>query len=150
MSDSSSQHRVVVDTNLVVSSFLSRTGAPRSVIQAMFDGQFVVVVTNSILNEYGDVLNRPVFATKYGVRPFEVAGFLEFVRDHAVMLSEVTSSPIVLRDDLDQKFLDAAHTARAEFLISGDNDLLVHAGDPRLGQLQIVKPRQFLGIIEQR
>lgn len=114
----------------------------------MHDGQFVLVVTTSILSEYGDVLNRPVFATKYGVRPFEVAGFLEFVRDNAVVIGDVESSPIVVRDDLDQKFLDAAHTARAGFLVSGDNDLLALADDSRIGALQIVTPRQFLDIIE--
>ena len=148
MSGSGIQLRVVVDTNLVVSSFLSRTGAPRGVIQALYDGIAIAVVTDLILQEYADVLARPVFSSKYGLDPTEIAGFLQFVRDRGMKLVEVATSPIIVRDDLDQKFMDVAFASQAAFLVSGDNDLLAHAGDPRLGRLQIVNPRQFLNIIE--
>jgi predicted nucleic acid-binding protein len=76
-----------------------------------------------------------------------VAGFLDFVRDGALILAEGNASPILVRDHLDQKFLDAALTGRADFLVTGDNDLLVHAGDPRLGALRIVAARAFLEAI---
>ena len=122
---------------------------PRAVIQALYDGQFVPVVTELILTEYADVLQRPVFASKYGVDPVEVAGFLEFLREYAVMLADVAASAIAVRDDLDQKFLDAALAADAGYLVSGDNDLLVHADDPRLGTLRIVTARAFLEAIRQ-
>ncbi len=117
-------------------------------IQAMYDGRFVIVVTMAILDEYTDVLRRPIFATKYGIGPFEVAGFVEFIDDNAVILTDIVSSPIIVRDDMDQKFLDAAHTANAAFLVTGDNDLLELVGDPRLGSLRIVTARQFLDTID--
>jgi putative PIN family toxin of toxin-antitoxin system len=145
---SSGQHSAVVDTNLVVSSFLSQAGAPRAVIQAMRDRRFVPIATEVIHKEYADVLDRPIFASKYGVDVAEVAGLLQLVRDLGIILPEVRESPLRVRDDLDQKFLDAAQTADADFLVTGDSDLLDLAGDPRLGRLQIVRPREFLYTIE--
>jgi putative PIN family toxin of toxin-antitoxin system len=146
---SSGQHRVVVDTNLVVSSFLSQTGAPRAVIQAMRDRRFVPIATEVILKEYAEVLGRPIFASKYDVDVAEVAGLLQLVRDLGIILPEVSESPLRVRDDLDQKFLDAAQTTDADFLVTGDSDLLDLADDPLLGRLRIVRPREFLNIIEQ-
>lgn len=94
------------------------------------------------------MLDRPIFASKYGVDVAEVAGLLQLVRDLGIILPEVRESPLRVRDDLDQKFLDAAQTADADFLVTGDSDLLDLAYDPRLGRLRFVRARVFLDIIE--
>jgi putative PIN family toxin of toxin-antitoxin system len=43
----------------------------------------------------------------------------------------VSGCPIVCRDPADQPFLDLAHSARAEVLVTGDKDLLALAGRTR-------------------
>ena len=47
------------------------------------------------------------------------------------------------RDSNDDHLLTAATSGRADFLVSGDIDVLELAGDARLGNLRIVSPRDF-------
>lgn len=52
-----------------------------------------------------------------------------------------------IRDEQDTHVLAAAISGSADYLVSGDQDLLSVAGDPRLGALKIVPPRAFLNVI---
>ncbi|HSH81667.1 MAG TPA: putative toxin-antitoxin system toxin component, PIN family, partial [Herpetosiphonaceae bacterium] len=52
--------------------------------------------------------------------------------------------PVAVRDVKDAHVLAAALDGSADYLITGDDDLLVLADDPRLGTLQIVTIRVFL------
>jgi putative PIN family toxin of toxin-antitoxin system len=141
----------VVDTNLVVSSIISNRGAPYQLIHSLYDGKFRLVITDAIRDEYVDVLSRP-FLTNFGdIAANDIAAFLRFIDRHAVSVVplDVQQLPLLVRDSKDDDLLAAALGGQADHLVSGDNDLLDLADDPRLGRLQIVNPRQFLGIIEQ-
>jgi predicted nucleic acid-binding protein len=48
---------------------------------------------------------------------------------------------------MDERILGAALAGNADFLVTGDEDLLVLAGDPRLGSLRIVTVAAFLAIL---
>ena len=54
---------VVIDTNVLVSSLLSRNdeAATVQVIKKIFDGTIIPVFSNSILSEYNEVLRRKKF-----------------------------------------------------------------------------------------
>ena len=66
------------------------------------------------------------------------------------MVSPLAPLPIHSRDSHDDKFLAVALGGNAEYLITGDDDLLVLQGDPRLGTLQIVTAREYLQLLAQR
>ncbi len=54
----------VIDTNVLVSALLSRTNtvsAPAKIVEYLYQGQFVPVYNNEILEEYGEVLSRNKF-----------------------------------------------------------------------------------------
>jgi predicted nucleic acid-binding protein len=54
------------------------------------------------------------------------------------------------RDPKDVKFLTAAVAGDVPYLVSGDDDILACAGDPGLGSVHVVRPREFLQrVIEQ-
>jgi predicted nucleic acid-binding protein len=82
----------------------------------------------------------------------DIAAFFRFIDRHAVSVTpfDVQELPLLVRDPMDNDLLAAALGGQADHLVSGDNDLLVLAGDSRLGRLQIVNPRQFLNIIERQ
>lgn len=151
MSGSSGRILAVVDTNLVVSSIISNRGAPYQLIRSLYDGKFGIVITESIRDEYADVLSRP-FLTRFGdIAQNDIAAFFRFIDRHALFVSpfDVEDLPLLVRDSKDNDLLAAAFGGQVDHLVSGDNDLLVLAGDPLLGRLQIVTARQFLDIIEQ-
>jgi len=58
--------------------------------------------------------------------------------------------PIHSRDSHDDSFLAVALGGNAEYLITGDDDLLVLQGDPRLGMLRVVTAREYLQILAER
>ena len=59
--------RVVVDTNLFVSSLLSRQGVPAQVIDAWRNRKYILVVSEAIIAEIRRVLSSPNIQRKYAI-----------------------------------------------------------------------------------
>lgn len=53
--------RIVIDTNILISSLISPNGTAARFMGDVLNGKYEVVVTESIMNEYADVMNRPRF-----------------------------------------------------------------------------------------
>jgi predicted nucleic acid-binding protein len=66
----------------------------------------------------------------------------------AIRVVASPSIPIPLRDPKDEHILAAALGGNADYLVTGDFDLLVHQGGPRLSTLRIVTAAQFLSILD--
>lgn len=111
--------RVVLDTNTLVSAFLFSGPASR-LVPLWQRGQLTVLVSRSILEEYYRVLAYP----KFGLSQAEIKDLIEeelLPYIEAVRVSR--RLPVVCRDPDDMKFLECAVTGRAEYLITGDQDL---------------------------
>lgn len=67
--------KVVLDTNVIISGFLTREGPPATLIDLWAEGRITVVVSQPLIEEYLGVLVRPKFA-KAG-RPEERLRLLE-------------------------------------------------------------------------
>jgi len=55
-------NRAVIDTNVVVSGFLSPSGAPGRIVEWLRNGSIRAVLDDRIAAEYLEVLARPLFA----------------------------------------------------------------------------------------
>jgi putative PIN family toxin of toxin-antitoxin system len=106
--------RVVLDTNVIVSAFLSPFGTPARVVRLISRG-IVPVFDVRILVEYQDVLARP----RFGFSPDAVAVLLQELRTSGEL---VIAHPldIDLPDPDDVAFLEVAVTARADALVTGN------------------------------
>lgn len=49
----------LIDTNVWISAFISRQGAPARVLRAYITGQFQLIISQPLLDEFHDVLSRP-------------------------------------------------------------------------------------------
>lgn len=115
--------RVVVDTNLLVSGFLWG-GTPAALIDAAIGGRFTLLTTEILITELDDVLNRPKFA-----KTFEKAGLTpaSVVENYHQIAEIVSPSPIPsgsVRDSDDEAILACAIGGKADYIVSGDLDLL--------------------------
>ena len=146
MRSASSRASAVVDTNLIVSGLVFERGAPRRLVRAGFDQTFSMLISQSVRAEYERVLTRPWFATRYGLSPDDVDAFLKLLDTSVSMVTPLTELPVPVRDPKDEPIL-AALGGQADYLVTGDKDLLVLAGDPRLGTLRIVTAADFLAAI---
>jgi putative PIN family toxin of toxin-antitoxin system len=97
--------------------------------------------------EYREVLPRPKFREKYHLSEGTIAAFLRRLDYEAVMVEPRRTLPLPDRDVKDEKVLAAALGGKADYLVTGDDDLLVLREDPRLGALQIVTVAEFLQLL---
>jgi putative PIN family toxin of toxin-antitoxin system len=118
-------------------------------MQSWYERAFVIVITPQLRTEYEEVLARPRLIQKHGLSQQEIGGFFEALAIDGEVVEPLSSLPIEVRDANDERVLAAALDGRADYLVTGDNDLLVLAGDPRLGELQIVTARAFLDRLSQ-
>ncbi len=114
--------RAVIDTNVWVSALLNSRGAPARVRSAFVAGLFTLILSEPLLAELEDVLNRPRIRDKYGLRPDEIAEFLDLLRTHAEVV-EVVGAVRLCRDPDDDIVVETAMRGQANVLVTRDDDL---------------------------
>jgi uncharacterized protein len=113
--------KVVLDTNVVVSAILFQ-GKLTKIVELWKKGRIVPVLSSATFEELLHVLAYPKFSlTKVEIKMILEQEVLPFV---SVVKESVTVSGIY-KDHEDDKFLSCALSASANFLITGDKDLLV-------------------------
>jgi putative PIN family toxin of toxin-antitoxin system len=129
-------NRLVVDTNVLVSSFLG-TGPPRQILHRIRDAQDLLCLSPPILSEYLGVLRRG------GVSDTLLLSLLELLRDpERVLLVEPRLRIAAIQaDPQDNMFLECAMAAHANFIISGDRHLRSLAA---FRGIPILSPREYL------
>jgi putative PIN family toxin of toxin-antitoxin system len=138
---------VVLDTNILVATFLSRN--PRSAslrVYRMWAARRLQLVTsNEIEEEYLGVL------ADLGASQKHLEGLAHRLATRQTVTRVRPSRPIPLsRDPDDNKFLAAAVAAEARFLVTNDGDLLqIPMRALRPFGLRILTPAAFLEAIEQ-
>ncbi len=128
--------RGVFDNNVLVSAALLG-GFPRQALDKLLENG-TVLVSVSVLLELADVLNRPKF-DKYITHDERMRFIVSFLK--VAEMIEINETITVCRDPKDDKLLELAVSGNADFLVTGDKDLLVL--NPFRG-LEIVTPREFL------
>jgi len=132
--------RVVFDTNVLIAAFLTEGVCSKLLVRAR-RREFELFLSDDIILEFERNLRR-----KFVFSPFEI-------KDARSVLLEASGkivqkiSPIVpvCRDPEDDKILACAKQTEADYLVTGDQDLLVI--DP-YGRTRIVTPRNFENIFE--
>jgi putative PIN family toxin of toxin-antitoxin system len=110
--------KVVLDTNVLVSALLSPKGRPAQILSLARKGTLVVCLNQAILDEYEDVLSRPLFI-KFDVTTEERRFMLDTLKDRGLLFDVPIASTFPMPDETDRVFYDVAKTAGA-FLITGN------------------------------
>jgi len=116
--------RAVIDTNIVISALFWK-GLPRLVVDAALDKQYIALTTEAVTTELIRVLAYPKFAQQIANQALNIEHLVENYLAIAigVLPGEVSSN--VERDPKDRKVLACAVGGKANFIVSGDKDLLV-------------------------
>jgi putative PIN family toxin of toxin-antitoxin system len=149
MSDDGEPVKAVIDTNVFVSGLISRRASPFLVLEALRAARFTLLLSDEQRTELADVLPRPTLVESFGVSFDEIVRLLRLIDKNAVrVVLRGELLPIVVRDGKDEPILETALVGSADYLVTGDNDLLVLAGHPALGRLQIVTAAAFLAALD--
>ena len=132
--------RVVFDTNVMISGLLWQ-GIPQRLLRLAIQEYFVLLASEPLIAELDTVLQRPKFAKQLiqtnRSRERTLIGLRQFVE----MVSPVSLPYSSVRDAKDVMILECAVGGRANYIVSGDKDLLVLI---QFDGIPIVTPQQFL------
>jgi len=132
--------RAVVDTNIFIRAIIRPRGTVAPMLTRLQEGTCELIVSDPLLDELLAILTLPRIRDKYHLPEEDIQAVLAFITDHARIIHPKRTIR-VCRDPKDDMFLEAAVEGKADFVITGDDDLLV------LGSfegIEIVGPRAFL------
>ena len=128
--------KIVCDTNVLISGILFH-GHSREILRLSSRGIIQNFISPDILEEVEEVLLRP----KFGLPPEQVDGILQLFRDSFNLVEPIQKLSVVEADPDDDRILEVAHEAKAEYIVSGDH----HLQDiKKWKSIRIVSPTEFM------
>jgi putative PIN family toxin of toxin-antitoxin system len=137
----SMKHRIVLDTNCLISS-LSRRGQYYPVWKGFQTGQYILCVSTDILEEYAEKI-----AEKMSIQVAQNVIHLLLESASVELVNPYFSLHLIEADHDDDKFVDCAFAANATYIVSDDShfDVLDRIQFPRL---LVLKLKEFLGLLQ--
>jgi putative PIN family toxin of toxin-antitoxin system len=130
--------RLVIDTNIVISAALKPDGLQRTVLLLAITKPARLYVSAAIVAEYREVLARPELKIRKGLRQ----QFLDLIKNHAQVVKP-TRQLQVAKDPDDDKFLECADAARADYLLTGNQRHF-----PKFWKkTKVITSREFISIV---
>jgi uncharacterized protein len=126
---------VLVDTNVLISAVIRDRLPQRVVDEIVSRDDWFWIVTAEIEKEYREVLARPKFNVPDAIQ----LSWRAFIEEVTVRV-EPSSHPAFPRDPKDEIFIAAALASDADYLVTGDKDLL---DEQPLDSTQILRPADF-------
>ena len=136
-------HRVVIDTNVLISGIIQKSGFPFKVIKLWEDEKFVLITSAATIEEAGRVLNYPKIRKKYKLTDDDINRSITNLLRYSTLIDDPPAINAIKEDPEDNKILAAAVAEKADYIISGDAhllDLKSYEG------IEIVTPKGFCGI----
>lgn len=130
--------RVVLDTNIFISAILYG-GNPLKILDPAISESVEVYISLSLLVEL-----RRVLKEKFILSSFEIDLVTDEIKDFAKIIEPKVKLKVIKEDPSDDRVLECAIKASADFIVSGDKHLL-ELGEFR--KIKIVSPSQFLTIV---
>lgn len=135
--------KVVIDTNVFVSSLIGKTKTnPKEIIDGFKKNKFSLVLSPAILKEIEETFKEPELKSIINEdEAFILLGLIRIKGLFVVPRHKIN----ICRDVHDNKILEAASEVNANFIVTGDEDLLVLKS---FHGIPIVKPKEFLGCLK--
>lgn len=116
--------RVVLDTNVLLSGLMTPTGVPGSIVAAWVDAQFELVMSLEQVHEVARVLAYPKICRRLRWGEERIESFIKQLHVRAEVIDLRSTAAEVPRDPKDSPVLAPLVAARADLLVTGDDDLL--------------------------
>lgn len=128
--------RVVLDTNVLIAAFLTE-GTSKDVLDRALSEKSCIL-SPYILDEF----RRVLISKKFDFPRVLIDQFAGFLEKHARLVKEDAALAVRSPDPDDQRILQLCLTAKADLLVTGDEELLRLS---KIGPTRIVSPGDFWG-----
>ena len=135
--------RAVIDTNVVVSAFVFRAGALAWLREAIVNRRLIPLVSDETLAELVRVLAYPRFRLTAEDRENIIVYYMEHAE--AIRQPRTRARLPPCRDPDDEMFIRLAYAAKADAIVTGDEDLLSLAPDSSIPILTPVAFQKMMG-----
>ncbi|MBN8683965.1 MAG: putative toxin-antitoxin system toxin component, PIN family [Chitinophagales bacterium] len=134
--------RIVLDTNALIMA-LPRKSPYRLIFDAFLKGDILLLIDNSILNEYVEVIERQSDAVVANN-----IGDLLANSPYAIRIAVTTKWRLIETDPDDNKFVDCAIAGQADYIVTNDRhfNVLREIGFPPVSVISI---EDFVVLISQ-
>jgi putative PIN family toxin of toxin-antitoxin system len=132
---------VTADTNIYISA-LNFGGPPDKLLDMARAGDIELHISDDILGEVMRVLRD-----KFRWTDEALALAKDRIGDFTKTIQPGQAVQIVTADPTDNRIVECALAGKSDYIVSGDKHLL-NLG--RVGEIKIVKPAEFLGMLEGR
>ncbi len=138
--------RVLLDANLFISFLLNprRHSASNEVVRRAVLGDFTLLVPEELFGKISSRAKSKPYLMKR-IRGVEIDEMVEIISSVAEFIPVIEEAiPAVVRDPKDDYLLAYAVVGRADFLVTGDKDLLVLR---EVEGVRILTPREFMKVL---
>lgn len=134
--------RAVLDTNVLLSGFVSSTGAPARILDAWRGGAFELVLSEHILKEFRRNLDQPYFRRRLTAE--QAQANLDLLRQYAEIVEVIENIVGMATHPEDDVVLSTAMSGAVDCLVTGDKKLLnLHSA----GSVAILSPADFVALL---
>jgi len=149
--------RVVFDCNVFLQALARPRGPAGQCVSLALEGKVALFISEQVLDEIRDVTSRPELVSQFKLRPERVQALIEALPAAAVLVKHVPSLWVYQRDPDDAHYVNLALAAKANLIVSRDNDLLVLMDHSRAESrefhqqfpfLRVMNPTAFISIVE--
>ena len=134
--------RMVLDSKVLISA-LHCGGRPEEFLLLANEGSIELFLSHFILEETARILRE-----KLGWREREIRDAVAMMKDVATLVQPTMTLHVVLDDEADNRVLECAVEAHADFLVTGDKRHLLPIR--RYKGIHILTPRECLDVLAKR
>ena len=136
--------RAILDTNVVLSALRSRNGASFEIMKRFELGEFTLMLSNTVLAEYEEILKREL--VPLGFSHVWIEQFLDELCFEAQSFKPSASWKPALPDPDDEPLAQLAMESKIDYLVTHN---VRHFPADRLPAVRVVDPKTFLDILRQ-
>lgn len=127
--------KVVFDTNILIAAFLTEGLCSGLLIRAR-KHDFDLILSDDILREFKGILKK-----KFKISSSDISEITDIITEAASeIFHKVSSAPRICRDPNDDMIIACAFDASADYIVTGDEDLLTLK---KFNNIIILNPRNF-------
>lgn len=131
--------KAVLDTNALISGLIWEGTPKKCLDKYRFDNSYQLIFSPELVHEF-----RVKLLDKFHLGPKVVSQWVKAIREYAIQVLPSYTTRIC-RDVKDNMILDTAIAGRANFIVTGDKDLLTLG---KFQKVEIVSPKSFLTILQ--
>ena len=136
--------RVVFDTNVIITSLMTRQSHAATLIQLWEDGQIELLISQASFGELQRVVKYPKVRSRIAKPDEEIEKFITLIKDNCIFQEPAIKINLIAEDPTDNKYIELAVAGDAKYIVTGDQFILKYE---QYQGIHFVTPAEFLSLI---